>query len=256
MLTRLTALCGLALAVLALASTAQEVEPPTKVKIYKTPQAVYDAFWGALKKKDFKTAIDCLAPDSLKQAAVDLAFQGVREREGGFRPVPKDAKDGGEKMKPDEKMKPVFEVLDKHGLTEKVTKDIPRTPFGRGSKKARADMAALIKKPEAFTLDMLKALDKARPGMIGGGGDRSQKLEDVKIEGDKAKGNVVHTFEFKDKDKVGKNEFKQAIEFVKVNGGWRVDPDAGRRDRGDDGDPKLKDGVKDGAKDRRDIKDK
>lgn len=253
MKSRVTALAGLLLAVVALASAAQEPEPPTKVKIYKTPQAAYDAFWASLKKKDFKTALDCLAPESLKQAAMDLAFQGIREREGGFRPVPKDAKDGGDKGKPDERMKPVFEVLDRYGLTEKATRDIPRAGFGRPSKKARADVAALIKKPEAFTLDMLKALDKARPGMIGGGDRANQKLEDVKIEGTKAKGNVVHTFEFKDKDKVGKNEFKQPIEFVKINNGWRVVPDAGRRDEDDD--PKVKD-AKDGFKDKREIKDR
>src|SRR4051794_21720146 len=136
---RTLTLCGLLLAALA-ASAAQKDkdEKPKdkdllKAKAYKTPTEVFDAAVAAMGKKDWAVMVSCFTPEAQKQMAVDLAMQGTFMRSQAEGKLVKDKrlkdndKDKGE-PEPDEKLrkkyKPVFDVMDGHGLTEKALKDV------------------------------------------------------------------------------------------------------------------------------------
>src|SRR5207302_7348476 len=136
---RSVVLGGLLLAALALVAGAQPDEKKPKTKLYKTPQAVFNASQAALKKGDFKAHVACFTANSQKRLAVDLALDGLAMRARA-------AKDS--KLK--KKIQPVLAVLAKHGLSAKATKDIklPRDPDDEaGLEKAHKALAALIKEP-------------------------------------------------------------------------------------------------------------
>ena len=196
-----------ALLLAALAATAGAQKDEKKAKLYKTPQEVFDAAEDAEAKKDSKTMAACLAPESQKEFAALLAVLAVEKRR-----MAKDEKDADKRAALVKAAKPANEVLDKHGLTEKATKDVKFAETPKENKQIRKALDELIKKPEAFLADMLAASD-----FIGGDKDKPKsKLTGVKIDGDKATGVVVT--EGKDKGK----ERKEPVKFVKVNGGWRI----------------------------------
>jgi hypothetical protein len=247
---RMLSLAGLLLAALALSVPAQDVEPKRNTKLYKTPKDCFEAVLAASEKKDARAMVDCFTPEAVKQIAGDLAGQSffMRDQAEGKQFKDKDV------AKPDEetlkRLKPLLDVLDKHGLTAKATKDLrPKTTF-RPTKKEREALLKLVKKPEQFVVDYMTAQAKAettpRPKDA-----PKPKLADVKIDGDKATANVVVTFSSpaKDKDKDEKREIKQPIKFEKIDGGWRVNPQPDRKDEDDQATPKDK--VKDGLKDKK-----
>jgi len=250
-MTRTLSLAGLLLAAVAVSVPAQDVEPKRGTKVYKTPKECFEAVLAASEKRDARAMVDCFTPDAIKQIAGDLAGQSFFLRDQAEGKGFKD-KEGA---KPDEetlkRLKPMLDVLDKHGLTAKATKDLrPKTAF-RPTKKEREALLKLVKKPEAFVVDYMTAQNKANPAP----NTKDQpkpKLADVKIDGNKATANVVVTFSSpaKDKDKDEKREIKQPIKFEKIDGGWRVNPQPDRKDEDDQATPKDK--VKDGFKDKKD----
>lgn len=200
---RIPLLAGLVLASLALPAFAQEAdpEPPSRTTSYKTPQACFEASIKASQKKDFKTAVDCLAPSTHKDVAAQTALMML-----GMKNL-------GEEFS--KTFKPVFEVMEKHGLTEKATKDIKTTD----PKAAMKTLAGLIKKPTPFLVELMAAQDKAAAGLNGGLGviqNLKYKLADVKVKGDKATATLEMSFNGSD--------MKQPMEFVKFRGGWKMMP--------------------------------
>jgi hypothetical protein len=244
-MVRTLSLAALLLAAVAVSAPAQDVEPKRNTKLYKTPKDCFEAVLAATEKRDARALVDCFTPEAVKQIAGDIAGQNVfmREQTKRFK-----EKDGGT---PDEatlkRIKPMMDLLDKHGLTEKATKDLlPKT--SRPTKKEREALLKLVKKPEQFVVDNLTAQAKSDPGPKPKDGPKPT-LADVKIDGDKATANVVTTINVPDdKDKAGKREIKQPMKFEKINGGWRFNP---QPDRKDDEEPKLKDKAKDGLKDKK-----
>jgi hypothetical protein len=229
---RTLTLAGLVLAALAVSATAQkdEKEPKEKAKVYKTPQECFDAVLKAIEKKDARAMIDCFTPESQKQMAADFVAQGVF-----FRAQAEKNEDFAKKYKP------LLETLDKHGVTEKATKDLKIKGFRVNNKKDREAILKLVKDPAAFAAAFMTTMDKVEPRPD----EKDQpkpKLTDVKIDGDKAKGQVVSTIKLKDKDKEEVKEEKEPVTFEKINGSWRVAADADRKDE----EPKSKD--KDGEK--------
>src|SRR4051794_38526403 len=156
---RTLTLCGLLLAALA-ASAAQKDkdEKPKdkdlpKAKAYKTPTEVFDAAVAAMGKKDWAVMVSCFTPEAQKQMAVDLAMQGtfMRSQAEGKLVKDKRLKDKDkEEPEPEEKRrkkyKPVFDVMDGHGLTEKALKDVKIKGF-RPSKEDREAILKLVKDP-------------------------------------------------------------------------------------------------------------
>jgi len=256
----------LALALLSLPAFAAEdkdkdkdKEKPNKVKsaTYKTPEECFDAVVTAIGKRDAYLLIGAVTPKMQKEMAADLASQGVRMRAMAAgktpRPLEKDSKDGKDKddkdkARPDEKLakeyKPFFDVMDRHGLTEKALKDVEAKDFGL-TPKGRQEVLKLLDDPATFAADFMDAQGKADPRPKDKDKDAPKpKLVDLKVEGDKATAAVV----------LGDSKRKEAVAFEKVGGGWRIDPEPNRGKKAEG--PKDKDGKdkpkKDGDKDRND----
>jgi hypothetical protein len=199
-------LLALLLSLPLVALAAPSPEPPGSGKYYKTPQAVFDASGKAAEKKDYKTVIDCIAPESRKEMAAQLALQALALK--GV-PSPRSSKAN----------KALTDVLDKHGLTEKAIKDIKVGHDTASMRKARADLAKLIKKPEAFAVEMMAANAKAAEAMLPPGVTLpkvTMKLEGVKVEGKKATGTMV--------GEATGLKYRLKVGFVKGTNGWRMLP--------------------------------
>ncbi len=175
-------------------------------KTYDSPQAVFDAAQAAQDKDDYKSFVNCLSPEDQKQMASRLAFLGM---------VQQPAAQTDEKLR--DQFKNVLAVMDKHGLGYDVTQKIKPEKTPEGAAKAQREVGALIKDPAAFDADMMEALSKTEPFTHKPpAGQVVPKLTDVKIDGDKATGTVVVTLNGMDR--------KSPIEFVKVDGGWKLAP--------------------------------
>lgn len=174
-------------------------EPPPAARVYKSPEAVYAASVAASEKKDAETAVHCIAPSAHADMAAYLAFQALIARKVADR-------------KP-KLFAGVLAVLDRHGLTEKATKDISSTD----QKAAVKALAPLIKKPVEFAIEMSTAQHELatklgavkNPKVI-------HKLTDLEIKGSKATARVIMT--------LGDKTFEQRMEFVKVGEGWKMVP--------------------------------
>lgn len=176
---------------------------------YDSPQAVWDAAKKAEKDKDGETFIKCFDADTQNILAAGMVFTGMFATS-----MSKFDKKAAEKMKP------VQDVMNKHGLTEdflkKAQKDKPKGNTPEDLMKAMLKLTEPIKDKAAFFVEMTKAMDAASD-------KKKQKddhmiadaeLKDVKIDGDKAKGKMV--------GKKGGEEKEQPIEFVKESGGWKI----------------------------------
>jgi hypothetical protein len=171
---------------------------------YKTPEEAFEAFKTAAKDKDHKKFMNCLTPESQEQMAAMLVFSASFM--SGFAEMDKT----GEAKK---KMKPIADVMEKHGLTEEVLKKQPEVKPGKEDPaKAMKPLLDLIKDKPAFCVDMLTAMDQT--GQKGGfsEGAASATLKDVKIDGDTATGKVSSE---KKKD--------EPIEFKKIGNSWKID---------------------------------
>ncbi len=201
------------LLLLSLAAPAPTASPEPGV-YYKSPQDVFDASQKAAEKKDFSAAIDCIAPEARREMAGMMAAMALM-----LKKLPVEI----EQLK--EMRKALGEVMDRHGLTDKATEGIGGAagPDGGfkllGDARAREALGKLVKKPEPFLLDMLKAQDKASESLKGllPAGKPVQKLSDVKITGDKATGVIKVTHGLG-------GEASQKVSFVKRSNGWRMIP--------------------------------
>lgn len=189
-------------------------EPPGGAGYCKDPQAVFEAYEKATQKRDYKTVIDCIAPAARKDYAAQIAVQALLLKGSRFANAEK-------------AVKPMLEVMAKHGLTEKALADITVSSRDRETvKKAQAGLGKLIKRPEAFALEMLAAKGKMLKALSTGRVVRRppmkrppMKLEDVKVEWDKASGTMVID--------LGGRQLKRQVDFLKGPNGWRMLPPTG-----------------------------
>jgi len=221
---RVVTLGGLLLAALSLPAFAQKDKDQPRAKVYKTPQEVFDASVEAEAKDDFKTMVAVLAPVAQKEMAAQFAAEFAAER---AELKEKKDKESAEMAK---FFGPIFSVLDKHGLTEKATpKEVKKTKDAKEYVAAKKAALGVIKDPTAFLVEMAAALHKISPNE-----KTKDKLTEVKIDGDKASGVVVTTYE--DKKKKDK---KDPVRFVRIDGSWRIIPsmafeaDGGTKDKKD-----------------------
>lgn len=185
-------------------------EPPSSSTRHASPRAVFDAYVLSSEKKDFRLAMSCLTRDAQQDLAAFTAYLMVYVR----KTLPEDAK------KP---FQPVFDVMDKHGLTEKATEDVSTADFTplnmKLPEKARQSLRKLIKKPGPFMKDLAVAQEKAEKNGLNGGVVQEKPkttLEDLKINGNKATGTIVSS--------TGGFKMKQKVEFVKSQAGWKMIP--------------------------------
>lgn len=207
-MSRLALLCGLTLALLAgpaFVAGQDDPEPPYRTKRYGSPNACFNAYAAASKKKDYKTAIDCLAPEAQKDMAAFTVYTMLYLKGN----VPDEFKKA---------FKPVFDVMDKHGLTDKALKDFKAEGnVMKMPEKTRTGLRKLIKKPAALLIEMGAAQEKAqKDGGLPAAPDAKVTLSPLNIKGDKATGTIITSF--------GGNEVKQSVEFVKLSVGWKMIP--------------------------------
>jgi hypothetical protein len=173
---------------------------------HKTPEDAFKAARTSLEKEDWKGFSDCLTDDSRDQMAGGFVMIGVMMKLVGSP--------GGDEAKA--KLKPIDDVLAKHGLTDEVMKKMPDEKPGKdpeSAKKAMKKLVEPIKDKGAFIADMMAAMKKMGDGKKENSIPlpKDAELKDVKIEGDTAKGFVVT------------KEKKEPIEFRKVGGGWKIE---------------------------------
>lgn len=204
---RAATLAGLVLA-LALSASAQK----DSAKAYKTPQEVFDAHQAAEEKDDHRTLLGCLTADAQKDTAVTLGASFAAGRsmleESGEEQVKKALA----------AVKPIYDVLDKHGLTVKVTKGLESKDAKERAKARKAALGAL-KDPGKFLTELFAAASKAKMARYRGDAPKT-KLTDVKVSGDKATGTLERTSVGRDSQQ---KVTKEAVKFVKKGDGWVID---------------------------------
>jgi hypothetical protein len=170
---------------------------------YDTPETVFKAAQAAIKRQDIKGYFGCLTEDSQKLMTGGLVMHGSMIKAGA-------ARNPGDEMA--ELVKPIDEVFSKHGLTEEALKKIGPPKDAREAAKNIRAAADLVKSRVGFSSDMIAVLEKGRPK--GADPFAAGKLADVKIEGDRARGTIEMKF--------GESEHKEPIQFVKVDGSWKL----------------------------------
>lgn len=193
-------IAGVLCATMALPSDASE---KPKSQTYETPQECFRALVAAEEKRDQKTFVGCLAPESQKRMALETVYASLE----GRMVKGKDAEELAKMMRP------VADALAKHGLTREATRDIKPGKKPEERRKAEEAILPLIKDPAGLLVDTMVAFDQAmgiKPGRTASG----KTLTDVKIDGDKATGVVVIKGKF--------SERKEPVSFVKIDKGWRV----------------------------------
>lgn len=184
---------------------------------YRSPEAVFAAAKEAAEEEDWERFCGCITPESRDQFAGVLVFFAVITKGASGM-----AAFGGpdRAQEAEEKMKPVMDVMAKHGLDEDTLKNMsPQGPMGPGGpdKDHLQEMLAPIKNRNKFIADMITVMKEVgnREDSIPSPWESDARLEDVETGEDSATGYVVQT-------KNG-NERRNKIAFAKVDGSWRID---------------------------------
>jgi hypothetical protein len=184
----------------------------------KAIQTVYDTWAKARKAGDVKGTIDCLAPEALSEAAAADAIDVIWLKQSLGRGVA-------------EQKKACYPVMEKHGLTEKVTGKFVLGFNRYGKPEERATLGKVIKDPKAFMLELAEARKKAlkdikprKPSTGGPNWRLTVSLVDVKIDGDKATGVILTKSEPYHRETLVVREQREKISFVKKADGWRIIP--------------------------------
>jgi hypothetical protein len=181
----------------------------SKAGAHATPEDVFKTAKAAADKEDWKGFCDCLTDDSRDTFAGGMAFAGVMMKAFGEL----GGKEAGAKLKP------IDDVLTKHGLTEENLKKMEKGPPLGAEKdmaKAMKELVAPVKDRSAFVADMVAALKQVgEKGKDQPPFPKDAVLKDVKIDGDSAKAMVV--------SQQGGAERSEPIEFRKVGAGWKIE---------------------------------
>jgi hypothetical protein len=177
---------------------------------YSTPDAAFKGMQTAAEKEDWKAFCETLTDDSRDMMAGSMAFGGMFMSKMGAL---------GAKEEDKAKLKTIDEVLKKHGLTEEHFSKLPKDPMPKdkaGQQAAMRKMVEPVKDKAAFVGDMMKSMKSlSKDGESNFSMIKSAKLEELKVEGDTAKGVIVTQIKGQDK--------REPVEFRKVSGSWRVE---------------------------------
>ena len=176
-----------------------------------TPDATFEAMKKAAAKGDWTAMVAHTTPESQ-----DVMIGGLTLMTQFASAL------GG----PDEaaKMKPVTELLTKHGVNVDIKDDAkpafpPPSPeeAEKKQKEMMKKMTANVKNKPACIGEVMATLEKSGDKKIADSNKEilDSKLSDVKIEGDVAKGKLTVTKDGKEKT--------EDVEFKKINGKWYAD---------------------------------
>jgi hypothetical protein len=182
-------------------------------KSFATPQEAFDAAVAAVHKKNMKGALEVLTDESRDAMTGTVIFVGSMII--AFSEI-----DPKEK----EKVKELKDIFAKHGVTEDALKKLkdsgpgpnfdPKTD-SEAMKKAMGELGHVVKKDRAgFVAEVFGFLAK-QPGSHEALLFDNAKLEDLKIDGNHAKGTIA--------SKENGQTKREPIEFKKVGKGWKID---------------------------------
>jgi len=192
---------------------------------HDSPQAAYDAAKAATKAKDYSAFSDCLTPESQDMMSGGMIRQSLMMKEIAVRGGPE-----GEQDQQDLKAscRALDDVLAKHGLNQDQLQaiqaiDLVAVPPEEGMA-ALAKLTTPIKDKSAFLVEIMNTMDameSAYTGKQGGMGKNKTtgmfegRLENIKVEGDRATAQVVVT-------EAGEEQ-RWPIGFKNVNGNWLIE---------------------------------
>jgi hypothetical protein len=178
---------------------------------YKSPEDVLAAAMKAVDKEDWRGFCLCLTEDSRVVMVGGMAQIGVFMKLSANFP--------GTKEEDKARFKAIDDVLKKHGLTEEHFSKLSKEPMPKdkaGMQAALRKIGAPVKDRAAFVADMMKTMKSlSKDGQSDFAAIKSAKLEELKVEGDTAKGVIVTQVNEKDK--------REPIEFRKVSGSWLIE---------------------------------
>jgi hypothetical protein len=188
-----------------------------KAPLYKTPQAVFDAAKKAAEKSDLKAIIQTHSDDNRDLAAGMMLILGAYGTQLG----PAVAKTDEDKAK----IKKIDAVLTRYGVTPEMAKHaivLAKEMNGKQPSESLPPLRKLlepVKDRAGLVADMMVLTDDK-------GGDpfddlKTAKLQEVKVDGDVARGSVLVT-----KDGAEKTE---PIVFRKEHGGWKIHIDMDKK---------------------------
>jgi hypothetical protein len=176
---------------------------------YSTPEATWATVTAANLSRDHKAFISGFSPTFQKEMVARQAFEALQ-----MRNFNRGSKEANAKFQAE--IKPVLDALEKHGLTAETTKSINFRDRSQHQKNT-ATIAGMVKDPVGLWTDLQSALAKLPDSKDGPSSEFSGKLEDIKIDGDKATAKSV-------RDGRG-GPRSTPVHFAKFNGEWRVAPE-------------------------------
>ncbi len=182
---------------------------------HRSPEAVFQTAKTATENQDWEKFCDCLTPESQDNLAGMLVYGAMMVRSmSGMA-----AMAGPDKAREaEEKMKPVMAVLERHGLDEQTLKESQaetQRAVGGNRQEMIQKLVSPIKDRGKFVADMINAMREMGQQENATPFQSDARLEDVKIDGDSATGQIVQT-----KNGV---ERKDGIRFQKISGRWKID---------------------------------
>jgi hypothetical protein len=182
---------------------------------YRTPQEAFDAARKAIQREDWKGFCATLTDDSRDVLAGGMVMMPLMLK-GFVKLAPED-----KQKEILAKLKPLEDVMTRHGLTEEALAKMPKDEKlgGKGPdalKQALKKLVAPVKDRSAFVADMIAAMKKLDPKQAKQGPlPVDAELKDVKIDGDTAKGELVI--------KKDGQEKRDPISFRRIDGSWKID---------------------------------
>jgi hypothetical protein len=193
---------------------------------HDSPQAAYVAAKAATGAKDYKAFCDCLTSESRDVMAGGMIRVALFMKEIAARPL---GGPEGEQDKQDlaARRKALDDVLAKHGMNEDQLKAIQAMDLAAPAVEGMAALAKLttpVKDKSAFLVEIMNAMDALESAYLGSPGGMGKnattgmfegRLEDIKVEGDRATAQVVLAPDGQ--------EQRLPIGFKKVNGSWLIE---------------------------------
>lgn len=211
----------------ALAGCGPTVKPPSPA--YASPETTWATLQKAEADGDHRAFINGLTPECQKDVVGRMAFSVVMVR----------SSKAPDAAKQQEQLKPLFAVLDRHGLTAEATMDVAAgiervmkeglkeepdaekrfTAIGAAMEQGRAKVAELVKDPVEFWVSLREVLAKMPEEFRSNFKPRglTSKLENVKVEGDRATATVAT------KETNLPHPIDLPLTFQKIGGEWRAD---------------------------------
>ncbi|MBM3997175.1 MAG: hypothetical protein FJ303_23945 [Planctomycetes bacterium] len=202
----MTRILTVAIALAAIAGNADVAS--AQAKKYATPREVYDAAKAAAAKKDYKAISECFTAETVDGMCGGMIFVGSLVK--AFAKFDKAGKGA-------DAAKQIDKIFEKYGLSKDKIEASPKVDFGKdpeGANRALQALGKLVKDQPGFFGDMSNLLDsqgKKKDSLFDAMSNLAKDPEIDEKNKNTAKGTVI------------RDKTERAINFKKIDGGWRID---------------------------------